>query len=111
MSEKYFSKEQLEQMKNRTDQFSLEDKRQVENDWSELIAEVRMLLEKNTPPESPAVVQLAKRWQELTNKFTGGDPEIVKAAERFHAENPNNPLQYGVDRELYKYIKEAMSHI
>jgi hypothetical protein len=68
-------------------------------------------MEKDTPPESSVVVQLANRWQEFTNKFTGGDPEIVKAAERFHAENPNNPLQYGVDGELYKYIKKAMSHI
>ncbi|MEK5232325.1 MerR family transcriptional regulator [Lysinibacillus sp. FSL K6-0232] len=111
MSEKYFTKEQLEKMKNQTEQFSLEEKRQVENDWAELITNVRVELEKNTSPESPVVVQLAKRWQELTNKFTGGDPEIVKAAERFHAENPNNPLQYGVDGELYKYIKKAMSQI
>lgn len=79
MSEKYFTKEQLEKMKNQTEQFSLEEKRQVENDWAELITNVRVELEKNTSPESPVVVQLAKRWQELTNKFTGGDPEIVKA--------------------------------
>jgi DNA-binding transcriptional MerR regulator len=111
MSEKYFTKEQLEKMKNQADQFNKEEKRQVENDWDELIANVRVEMEKDTPPENSVIVQLAKRWQELTNKFTGGDPEIVKAAERFHAENPNNPLQYGVDGELYKYIKKAMSHI
>ncbi|MCX7749661.1 MAG: TipAS antibiotic-recognition domain-containing protein [Clostridia bacterium] len=68
-------------------------------------------MEKGTPPENPEVVQLTKRWNELTDKFTGGDPEITKAAERFHAENPNNPLQYGVDGELYQYIKKAMTYI
>lgn len=111
MSEQYFTKEQLEKLKNQTDQFSLEEKRQIENGWSDLIATIRVELEKNTPPESPVVVKLAKRGQELTNTFTGGDSEIVKAAERFHAENQNNPIQYGVDGELYKYIKKAMSHI
>ncbi|MBD1383327.1 hypothetical protein [Metabacillus arenae] len=50
---------------------------------------------------------MAKRWNELTSMFTGWDPEIVKAAERFHKENPGNPLQYGVDGELYYYIKKA----
>ncbi|NRD77838.1 MerR family transcriptional regulator [Bacillus sp. BRMEA1] len=111
MSEKYFTKELLEKMKNQTSHFSLEEKKKLENNWAELIANIRVELEKDTPPESSNVVQLAKRWRELTYNFTGGDPEIVKAAERFHAENPNNPLQYGVDGELYKYIKKAMSHI
>lgn len=49
-------------MKNQTGQFSLEEKRQVENEWAELIANIRVELEKDTPPESPVVIQLAKRW-------------------------------------------------
>ncbi|MED3562609.1 MerR family transcriptional regulator [Bacillus xiapuensis] len=111
MSEKYFTQEQLEKMKKQTEQFSLKDKKEIENQWLELIANIRTELEKNTPANHPEIIKLAKRWQEFTNKFTGGDPEIVKAAERFHAENPNNPFQYGVDGELYKYIQKAMSHI
>ncbi|WP_256218476.1 MerR family transcriptional regulator [Bacillus sp. MUM 116] len=111
MSEKYFTQEQLEKMKKQTEQFSSEDKKEIENQWLELIANIRTELEKNTPANHPEIIKLAKRWQELTNKFTGGDSEIVKAAERFHAENPNNPFQYGVDEELYKYIQKAMSRI
>jgi DNA-binding transcriptional MerR regulator len=111
MSEQYFTKEQLEKLKNQTDKFSLEEKRKIENGWIDLIAAIRLELEKNSPPEAPAVVQLAKRWQELINTFTSGDAEIVKAAERYHAENPNNPIQFGVDEKLYKYISKAMIHI
>jgi len=111
MSEKYFTLEQLETMKKQSEHFSPIEKKEIENQWSELITTIRTKLERKTPANHPEVIKLAKRWQVLTNKFTGGDPEIVKAAERFHAENPNNPLQYGVDGELYKYIKEAMSHI
>ncbi|MCM2534695.1 MerR family transcriptional regulator [Neobacillus pocheonensis] len=111
MSEKYFTQEQLKKMKKQTEHFSSEEKKEIEKQWSELIANIRTELEKKTPANHPGIIKLAKRWQELTNKFTGGDPEIIKAAERFHAENPNNPLLYGVDGELYKYIQKAMSHI
>lgn len=111
MVEKYFTKEQLQRMKQQTEQFSDGEKKQIEIEWSQLIAKVRGELEKNTPPENQRVIQLAIQWQKLTNKFVAGDQEIVKAAERFHSENQNNPLQYGVDKDLYLYIKEAMSHI
>ncbi|WP_245596730.1 MerR family transcriptional regulator [Shimazuella kribbensis] len=109
--EKYFTPEQLGEMKKQTEQFSSEERKQVENEWTELITKVHAEMKKNTPPESPKAIQLAKRWNELTNMVTGGNHAIVKAAERFHAENPGNSLQYGMDRELYQYIKKAMSHI
>ncbi|MCH5585339.1 MerR family transcriptional regulator [Shimazuella sp. AN120528] len=109
--EKYFTQAQLEEMKNQTAQWSPEKRQQIENEWKELIANVQEEMKKNTPPESPTAVKLAKRWKELTNMFTGGDMEIVQAAERFHAENAGNALQYGVDKELYQYIKTAMAHI
>jgi DNA-binding transcriptional MerR regulator len=111
MVEQYFSKEQLERMKQKTEQFSDEEKQQIEMEWAQLIANVRRELENNTPPENNRVIQLAIQWQELTNKVVAGDQEIVKAAERFHSDNQNNPLQYGVDKDLYLYITEAMSHI
>jgi DNA-binding transcriptional MerR regulator len=109
--EKYFTQEQLEKMKMQTEQFSSEEKKQVESNWSELITNIRAEMEKGTSPEDPTVIQLARRWSEMINQFTGGDNEIVKAAERFHAQNPGNPLQFGIDRDLYKYIQKAMSHI
>ncbi|MED1569529.1 MerR family transcriptional regulator [Bacillus paramycoides] len=113
MSEKYFTNEQLEKIKKQNEQFSSEEKKEIEDQWFELIAKIRTELEKNTPTNHPEVIKLAKHWKELTNKFTSGDPEIIKAAERFHSENPNNALQHGIDidAKLYKFIKESMSHI
>ncbi|WP_232696527.1 MerR family transcriptional regulator [Brevibacillus daliensis] len=111
LSEKYFTQEQIEKMKKQTGHFSPEEEKKIENQWSELIAKIRTEFDRKTPANHQEVMNLANRWQELTKRFTGGDPEIVKAAERFYAENPNNALQHGVDGELYKYIKEAISHI
>jgi DNA-binding transcriptional MerR regulator len=111
MVEKYFSKEQLYKMKSQTGNISSEEKEQIESQWSKLVADIRTELEKNTPSDNPKVIELAKKWKSIIDKFTAGDQEIVKSAERFHSENPNNPLQYEIDGNLYKYIKEAMSKI
>lgn len=107
--EKYFTQEQLEKMKKHAALFSPEEKRQIECNWSELIAGIRLEMNKGTLPENPEVLKLAKQWQELTNQFTGGDQKIVQAAENFHSENPGNPIQFGIDEKLYKYIQKAMS--
>lgn len=111
MVDKYFTKEQLEKMKSQVDKISIEDKEQMESQWSKLVADIRAELEKGTPPENQRVVELAKKWMSLIEVFTGCEQEIVKSAERFHSENPNNPLQYGIDGELYMYINKAMSKV
>lgn len=64
--------------RKQTEHFSPDEKAQIEKQWSELIANVRTELERKTPVDSPEAIKLAKRWQELTNVFTAGDPEIVK---------------------------------
>ncbi|MDB5054232.1 MAG: MerR family transcriptional regulator [Bacilli bacterium] len=111
MNNKYFTPEQLESLKKRGEQLGPEKIRDVENEWPELLAKVRTELEKGTPPENPEVVQLAKRWKELMDMFSGGDPEIIRAGERFHVENPDNALQFGLDAQLYKYISQAISNL
>jgi DNA-binding transcriptional MerR regulator len=111
MVEKYFSNEQLDKMKSQVNKISSEEKEKMERQWTKLAADIRSELEKGTPPENPSVVELAKRWKSLIEVFTGGHQDIVKSAERFHSENPNNPLQYGMDGELYMYINKAMSKI
>jgi hypothetical protein len=35
-------------------------------------------------------------------------PEITQAGQRFHVENPNNDLQFGLDKELYIYLGKAL---
>ena len=108
---KYFTEEQLENLKKRSDHLGSEKIKEVQNEWTALIEKVRKLMEKNTPVESDEVQELAKHWRELTNMFSGGDPKIVEAAERFHAENPNNPIQFGIDAPLYQYIKKALEKL
>lgn len=109
MTQNYFTPEQMEKVKKQGELLGSEKIQEVEKEWSVLIARVRKELEKGTPPEDPEVAQLAKRWQELVNLFTGGDAEIRKAAERYYAENPDMAAQMGIDKKLFQYITKAMS--
>ncbi len=76
MIESYYTPEQLETLKARGEQLGPDRIRQSQEDWAELIAEVRAEMEKGTAPAAPEVQALARRWMDLVNAFTGGDPGI-----------------------------------
>lgn len=69
------------------------------------------LMKKGTPTTDKKVQTLAQQWSKIANSFTANDPEIQKAAEKYHAENPGNDLQHGVDAEIYQYIGKALQGI
>jgi MerR family transcriptional regulator, thiopeptide resistance regulator len=107
---KYFTQEQVDSLKKRSEELGPENLKNVEKEWSVLLSRVRTELEKGTLPKNPEIVQLAKRWKEMMDIFSGGDPEITQAGQRFHVENPNNDLQFGLDKELYIYLGKALSN-
>src|SRR5207247_753683 len=74
--EKYYTPEQMEYLKKRREAVGEERIHQSHADWAELIAAVRAEKEKGTDPASSEVQALAKRWSDLVNEFTGGDPGI-----------------------------------
>ncbi|WP_232185678.1 MerR family transcriptional regulator [Cohnella silvisoli] len=108
-ADKYFTQEQMDQLHMRSQQLNQNQTQTVQDNWSDLIEALRAKMESGTSPDNPEVIQLAKRWKELIDLFSGGDPEFIRSAEKFHAENPNNPLQFGLDGELYRYINRALS--
>lgn len=109
MTEKYFTPEQMEKLKKQAELLRAEKIKEVENEWPSLIANVRVELEKETPPDCPEVQLLAKRWKELINLFTGGDSSITRSAEQNYAENPDRTAEFGMDKELWQYISKAMA--
>ncbi|HEU5139385.1 MAG TPA: MerR family transcriptional regulator [Bacillales bacterium] len=111
MKEKYFTPEQLDEMKKQFEQVSPEERKQHEEEWAELVAALRKEFEKGTPPESLNVTHLAKRWNDFMDMVTGGDTEIVKSAEHYYKDNPELAHQQGIDKAFYEYIKKAMAHV
>ncbi|WP_236025926.1 MerR family transcriptional regulator [Alicyclobacillus suci] len=111
MTQDYFTSEQMEKIKQQGELLGSEKIKAVQNEWSVLIAKVRVNLDKGTPSSDPAVVELAKRWRELVRMFSGGDSAIEQSLEHFYHENPNQAAEYGIDGKLFRYVKEAMSNI
>jgi DNA-binding transcriptional MerR regulator len=108
MFEKYFTEEQRQTLKERGDQLGPEAIKAVEEEWPRLIAAVREEMQKGTDPRSERVRELAKRWRELLNAFSGGDQKMEASAAKMYREEPQVAQQYGLDQEVFKYIGEAM---
>jgi DNA-binding transcriptional MerR regulator len=112
MFEKYYTKEQLEELKQRADALGEKGMQQAQQDWADLIQEVRVEMDKGTDPTSPAVVALARRWRALIDAFTGGNPEIEKSLRTMYQKEPLQEKIQGIPQPgMMAYIGKAMGAI
>jgi DNA-binding transcriptional MerR regulator len=108
MMEKYFTKEQLQELEQRKGVLGADEIQAVEHEWPELLAKVRTEMANNTDPTDPRVQALAKRWMELLQAFSGGNREIEKSAATMYRGEPGVSQQYGVDPNMFPYIQKAI---
>ena len=115
MIESYYTPEQREAIKTRGEQMGEEAIRQSQVDWAELIAAVRAEKEKGTDPADPKVQAMARRWMDLVNGFTGGDPGIADSLNRLWKEQGDNLVaQHKMEndpRDLSDYIGQATAAV
>jgi DNA-binding transcriptional MerR regulator len=109
MFEKYYTPEQMEALKQRGEALGQEHIRQVEGEWPELMAKVQAEMDRGTDPADERVQALARRWRELIQEFTGGDPGIAGSLGRMYQEEP---VVHGRDtgpmRAMGEYIGKAL---
>lgn len=113
MYERYYTPEQLEELKRRRETVGEARIREVEAEWPRLIAEVRAEMQAGTDPADARVQELARRWMGLVREFTGGDPEIARAAKRLNEErHPELREQHGdaiPTPDVMEYVGRAMA--
>ncbi len=108
--EKYYTPDQLEELKKRRRILGEEKIRQAEAEWSELIEQVLAEMEKGTDPASECVQLLAKRWMELVQEFTGSNPEIEKSLDSmYRQETTIYSMETASMREMREYVSKAMA--
>jgi DNA-binding transcriptional MerR regulator len=111
--EKYFTPEQLEQIRERREALGEDYLRQKEAEWVELIALVRTEMERGTDPGDAKVQALAQRWLRLVEFTTGGDPAMKQSIKRHWEEQGDNLVaQYGPEydsRPIWGYMDQAVA--
>ena len=106
--EKYYTPEQLEYLEQRRREVGDERIRQAEAEWAELIERVRAEMEAGTDPSNERVQALARRWMELVNEFTGGDPAIERSVgNMWQQETEIQGMDTSSMREMMAYVSAA----
>lgn len=106
---KYFTKEQRTNIRKYYDKLNNAEASKAADTWIQLISSLQYEMNNGTPIDNPKVIELAEKWQEGINFFTGGDMGIIKSAEHYYADNPQAAIESGMSGELYKYIKDILS--
>ncbi len=112
MTEKYYTAEQQEWLKQRRETVGEERIREVEAEWPRLMAEVRNEMDKGTDPADPKVQALAQRWRGLVQEFTGGNPGIEKSLQTMYENESPQDIHPSHDPRMAEYgayIGKAMA--
>ncbi|HEY7629262.1 MAG TPA: MerR family transcriptional regulator [Thermoleophilaceae bacterium] len=110
MLEQYYTPEQLEKLEQHRDSLGDEAEQQYHRDWAELIATAKEHYEKRTDPSDPAMQDVARRWRELIELFTQGDPEILESLKTmYQEEGPERASQGQLDSDVMQYVGRAIA--
>jgi DNA-binding transcriptional MerR regulator len=113
LAEKYFTPEQLQVIKERREQVGHEYLERMQEGWAELIALIRTEMEKGTDPADATMQELARRWQDLLNQSTAGDPGIKQSMKCLWEEQGDNlAARFGSkydSRPIWGYIDKAIA--
>ncbi|WP_437607897.1 MerR family transcriptional regulator [Sorangium sp. So ce834] len=109
MIEKYYTPEQLAELKQRAEAIGPEKMREAESAWKQIYEDMRAEMQKGADPKSEPVQQIVKRMRELIDAFTGKNPGIERSLNRMYQEEPSMRNQHGVDPALHEFIGKAMS--
>jgi MerR family transcriptional regulator, thiopeptide resistance regulator len=108
MYEKYYTPEQLEELRQRREALGEEGMQKAQADWAELMANVRVEMERGTDPADGRVQQLARQWKELIQAFTGGNPEIENSLRNMYRQEENIAgMEVSSMRQLGEYVERA----
>ena len=109
MLEKYYTPDQLEELRQRKGAVGDERIQQVQQEWPELIVQVQAEMKNGTDPASDEVQLLAKRWLGLINEFTGGNPKIAQSLNQMYQQEPTLQQQANFDPRLMEYVSKMLA--
>jgi MerR family transcriptional regulator, thiopeptide resistance regulator len=111
MAEQHYTPEQLAQLDERRRALGEDGMARAQQEWADLIAEAEAERAKGTDPSDPRVQAIAARWQELVERFTGGDPGIRASLQRMYETEGAERASHGmVSPQLMEWMGRAQKH-
>ena len=108
MRERYYTPDQLEQLEQRRQALGEDAIRDVEREWAEIFAALRVELDQGTDPADPKLRPIGERARELLDMFTGGDPGIQASLKRmYETEGPEKASRGMADPEVFEYLAKV----
>ena len=112
LMEKYFTPEQMQEIKRRGDELGPERIHAVEQEWPGVIAGMQAAMRLEKDPASDEVQALARRWRALVREFTGGNAGVQNSLNTMFRENPEQMrTRTGIDPDLMAYASKAMEQL
>ena len=106
--ESYYTPEQLAQLEQRAKDLGEEGMAKAQQDWADVIAGVESARERGVDPADPEVQALGRKWQELIEAFTGGDPGIRASLQKMYETEGHEKASRGmVDGETMEYMQRV----
>ena len=105
---KYYTEEQLRQLEERARGYTEEQALADQQAWADVIAGMKAAAARGDDPGSPAVQQLAGRWAQLIQAFTGGDSGITQSLNRMWTGEWQSPFPKPYNEEEGAYIERAL---
>nr|WP_300313648.1 MerR family transcriptional regulator [Halomonas sp.] len=95
------------------DEFQLmsENYPQCMHEWPPLMAQLRQLVEDQTPPEAPAAQQLAGAWLALLRRFAGDNLETHARIRQANEQEPELKKNTWMNEPMQEYLTQAVTHL
>jgi len=110
---KYHTPEARKKVEARRQEWTPELQERVSKQWADLMAEAEAAMGED--PASSKVQALAKRWMDLVEEFTGGDPEVAQGVRRLYADQANWPASFQqqakpfLNPAVWSFMQKAMA--
>lgn len=107
-----YSEEEMQIIKTQGETIGQEGIVAVEGEWPFLMEKMKAQIEKGAPADDPETQKLAKRWKELVEMFTGGNPQIAAKLKDMYTKNPDAGKTFGgphFDPQMMEYVQKAIA--
>ncbi|MFD0713397.1 MerR family transcriptional regulator [Paenibacillus sp. GCM10027626] len=107
-TKKYLTGDKIEELKSYYASMPLDQVKRMKQEWNQFIKELARCYKENRPLDSADVRALTDYWRQFLQLSANSDEEVIAAGHRFHAENKDIPLHYGLTPELFGYLDQAL---